>query len=91
MKLKATRELVLVKLDKVINDKIIVPDSTKEKEIMMATKGTVVSIGPECKEVKVGDFVHYNNFVGNEIKDETLDDGIYVVVAEKDILCRRSA
>jgi len=90
MKIQATRDLVLVKLNKEKND-LVLPDIAKEKMILEATKGIVVSVGPECKEVKVGDFVHYNSFIGNEIKDDELNDGIYVVVAEKDILCRKSA
>lgn len=88
MKIKATRDLVLVKLNK---DKtnLVLPDTAKEEMVMKATKGTVVSVGPECKEVKVGDFIHYNTWVGNEIKDDELKDGIYIIVAEKDILCRK--
>lgn len=88
MKIKATRDLVLVKLDKERSD-LVLPDTAKEKMVMEATKGTVVSAGPECKEVKEGDFIHYNSWVGNEIKDEELKDGIYIIVAEKDILCRK--
>ena len=87
--IQATRDLVLVLVEKKKNSELVVPDEVKEQQVMMATKGTAVSVGPLCEEVKKGDFVHYNTFVGNEIKDEELNDGIYVVVAEKDILCRK--
>lgn len=90
MKLKATRDLVLVKLEDMSSKAdIVMPDTVKQDEIMKATKGHVVSVGPRCEEVKVGDFVHYNAFVGNQIKDDEVNDGVYVIVAEKDILCRR--
>lgn len=89
MKLKATRDLILVKLEPKKTE-LVIPDSMSDKLISEATKGEAVSVGPECKEVKVGDMVHYNNYVGNEIKDEDLKGGIFIIVQERDILCRKS-
>lgn len=90
------RDLVLVKLEEVTKStELILPEDVKEsaenREIMYATTGTAEAIGPECEYVKEGDFIHYNSVIGNQIKDETLTGGIFIVVAERDILCKRKS
>ena len=88
MNLKATRDLIIVKLE-TKKSNLELPDNVKEQMLNETTKGTAVSVGPECKEVKNGDFIHYNSYVGHEIKDDELKDGVYIIVAENDVLCRK--
>lgn len=67
---------------------LVLPDNAKEKP----QKGLVVAVGPGPRnetgeyspmEMKEGDTVYFNKYVGNEI---TIAGEKYMVVAEKDIL-----
>ena len=85
---------LLIKIeDKLKGSGIAIPEDTKERmmeEAALSNQGEVAFIGDECKYVKIGDYVHYKNFIGNRVDDESLSkDGTYVVVAENDILAIR--
>ena len=80
------RNLVLVKLDEEKTESVIeLPDSVKQEKRISATSGTVYAVGPECT-VKEGVRVKYPSYIGNEVRDEALEDGVYIVVSEVDII-----
>lgn len=85
---KMLRNTVLVKLE--IKNKdggIYLPEIVKDEQKINATTGQAVSVGPEAKVVKEGDFVFYKNYVGNILEHETLPKGeTLVVVSEDDIV-----
>lgn len=84
--IKMLRDLVLIKIEEVKEESDIeLPDAVKESRRLSATSGEVVAVGPLCK-VEIEDRVKYPAYIGNEIVDEELGDGIYVVVAESDIM-----
>lgn len=58
---------------------IYLPDNAKEKP----TLATVVAIGSEIKEVKVGDKIVYKEYGATELK---IDGTEYLIVKEEDIL-----
>lgn len=86
--MRTTRDLVIVKLEEKDNG-IIIPDSLKDQLQSTLTFGQAYAIGPDCKYVKEGDYIHYNSFVGHELKDETLPKGLFTIVSENDILAIR--
>ncbi len=54
---------------------IYLPDSAKEKP----ATATVVAIGPDVKQIKVGDNIVYKEYAVTEIDD-------YLIVKEEDVL-----
>ncbi|ACI22172.1 MULTISPECIES: co-chaperone GroES [Thermodesulfovibrio] len=83
MKIKPLKDRVVVKFSSEELEKtpggIYVPDVAKEKP----QKGTVVEIGSEVKEVKVGDTVLFDKYAGSKIK---VDDVEYLIIKEEEIL-----
>lgn len=83
MKIKPLKDRVVVKYSSEELEKtpggIYVPDVAKEKP----QKGTVVEIGSEVKEVKVGDTVLFDKYAGSKIK---VDDVEYLIIKEEEIL-----
>jgi chaperonin GroES len=58
---------------------IIIPDSAKDKP----SQGTVIAIGSDVEEIKVGDTIVFGKYSGNEI---TLDNKEYIIMDESDVL-----
>jgi chaperonin GroES len=58
---------------------IYLPDNAKEKPVM----AEVVAIGPDIKEVKVGDKVIYKDY---STTDLTINGTEYLIIKEEDIL-----
>ncbi len=83
MKIKPLKERVVVKYSSEELEKtpggIYVPDVAKEKP----QKGTVIEVGSEVKEVKVGDTVLFDKYAGSKIK---IDDVEYLIIKEEEIL-----
>ncbi|MCX8031052.1 MAG: co-chaperone GroES [Thermodesulfovibrionales bacterium] len=81
--IKPLKERVVVKYSSEELEKtaggIYVPDVAKEKP----QKGTVLAVGSEVKELKVGDTVLFDKYSGTKIK---LDDVEYLIIKEEDIL-----
>lgn len=79
--------------EEVLASGIVIPDTAKEKP----QQGDVLSAGPGrldengkriAMDVKVGDRVLYAKYSGQEIK---IDQQEYIVLAEKDVLCKVQA
>ncbi len=79
--------------EEVLASGIVIPDTAKEKP----QQGNVIAAGPGrvdddgkrvAMEVKVGDRVLYAKYSGQEIK---IDQEEYIVLSEKDILCKVGA
>ncbi len=83
MKIKPLKDRVVVKYSSEELEKtpggIYVPDVAKEKP----QKGTVIEVGSEVKEVKVGDTVLFDKYAGSKIK---IDDVEYLIIKEEEIL-----
>lgn len=58
---------------------IYLPETSKEKPAM----ASVVAIGPDVKNVKVGDTIVYKDYSTTELK---LDGTDYLIVNEEDVL-----
>lgn len=58
---------------------IIIPDSHSEKPSV----GTILSIGKDVQELKVGDKVYFGKYAGTEIK---VGDKAYLILIETDVL-----
>ncbi len=76
--------------EEVLASGIVIPDTAKEKpqqgEILAAGPGRLDDNGKRiAMEVKVGDRVLYAKYSGQEIK---IDQEEYIVLAEKDVLCK---
>lgn len=76
--------------EEVLASGIVIPDTAKEKP----QQGDVIAAGPGrldddgkriAMDVKVGDRVLYAKYSGQEIK---IDQQEYIVLAEKDVLCK---
>ena len=76
--------------EEVLASGIVIPDTAKEKP----QQGEVVAVGPGRldengkrvpMEVKVGDRILYAKYSGQEVK---VDQEEYIVLAEKDVLCK---
>ncbi len=79
--------------EEVLASGIVIPDTAKEKpqqgEILAAGPGRLDDNGKRVPmEVKVGDRVLYAKYSGQEIK---IDQEEYIVLAEKDVLCKVQA
>lgn len=88
MKIKPLFDRVVVKPIKEKQEKIgniILPESTKHPEVSeVVALGTGKVDGEEVTfEVKIGDRVIFNKFSGNDFK---LDNEMYTIIKEKDIL-----
>lgn len=83
MRIKPLKDRVVVRFSSEELEKtpggIYVPDVAKEKP----QKGTVIEIGSEVKEVKVGDAVLFDKYAGSKIK---IDDVEYLIIKEEEIL-----
>lgn len=58
---------------------LFLPDSSKEKPVVAEVK----AIGPDVKNIKVGDRIVYKEYSTTELK---LDDTEYLIVKEEDVL-----
>lgn len=75
--------------EEVLSSGIVIPDTAKEKP----SQGEVIAVGPGKiddgarvpMDVKVGDRVLYAKYAGQEIK---IDQEEYIVLSEKDVLCK---
>jgi chaperonin GroES len=78
--------------EEVLSSGLVIPDTAKEKpqqgEVLAAGPGRLDDNGKRvAMEVKVGDIVLYAKYSGQEIK---IDREEYIVLAEKDVLCKVS-
>ncbi len=78
--------------EEVLSSGLVIPDTAKEKpqqgEILSAGPGRLDDNGKRVPmDVKVGDIVLYAKYSGQEIK---IDREEYIVLAEKDVLCKVS-
>jgi len=79
--------------EEVLASGIVIPDTAKEKpqqgEVLAAGPGRLDENGKRiAMDVKVGDRVLYAKYSGQEIK---IDQQEYIVLAEKDVLCKVEA
>jgi chaperonin GroES len=58
---------------------IYVPDSAKEKP----QQGKVEAVGPEVKELKVGNVVLFDKYTGSKVK---VGDAEQLIIKEEDVL-----
>lgn len=58
---------------------LYLPDDAREKSVV----ATVEAIGPEVKNIKVGDRIIYKEYSTSELK---LDGKEYIIVKEEDVL-----
>lgn len=58
---------------------LYLPDSSKEKPVVAEVK----AVGPDVKNLKVGDRIVYKEYSTTELK---LDDTEYLIVKEEDVL-----
>jgi chaperonin GroES len=82
MKLKPLKDRVVVSYSEEIEKTaggIYVPDSAKEKP----QQGKVEAVGPEVKELKVGNVVLFDKYSGSRV---TVDDKEQLIIKEEDIL-----
>lgn len=82
MKLKPLKDRVVVSYSAEIEKTaggIYVPDSAKEKP----QQGKVEAIGPEVKELKVGNVVLFDKYSGSKVM---VDDKEQLIIKEEDIL-----
>jgi chaperonin GroES len=78
--------------EEVLESGLVIPDTAKEKpqqgEVLAAGPGRLDDNGKRvAMEVKLGDIVLYAKYSGQEIK---IDREEYIVLAEKDVLCKVS-
>ncbi|MEJ2314572.1 MAG: co-chaperone GroES [Nitrospirota bacterium] len=84
MKLKPLKDRVVVSYSEEVEKTaggIYVPDTAKEKP----QQGKVEAVGPEVKELKVGDTVLFEKYSGAKVK---VDDAEQLVIKEEDILAK---
>lgn len=79
--------------EEVLASGIVIPDTAKEKpqqaEVLAVGPGRLDDNGKRiAMEVKVGDRVLYAKYSGQEIK---IDQEEYIVLSEKDVLCKVQA
>jgi len=87
--IKLLKKCLLIQLNasEVTREGIHLTPESAERAAREATYGRVVIVGPDAKTVKVGDFVLYKQYVGNELKHSLLPkDFRYIVVSEDDLL-----
>lgn len=79
--------------EEVLASGIVIPDTAKEKpqqgEVIAAGPGRLDDDGKRiAMDLKVGDRVLYAKYAGQEIK---IDQEEYIVLSEKDVLCKVSS
>lgn len=82
MKLKPLKDRVVISYSEEVEKTaggIYVPETAKEKP----QQGKVEAVGPEVKELKVGDTVLFPKYQGDKVK---VDDAEQLVIKEEDIL-----
>ena len=72
------RVVVKRKDEKTTKNGIIIPDNSKEKPL----EGTVMSIGDEVENIKVGETVLYGKYSGSDI---TIDGEDYILLMTEDV------
>ncbi|MGD8352202.1 MAG: co-chaperone GroES [Nitrospirota bacterium] len=84
MKLKPLKDRVVVSYSEEVEKTaggIYVPETAKEKP----QQGKVEAVGPEVKELKVGDTVLFPKYQGDKVK---VDDSEQLVIKEEEILAK---
>jgi chaperonin GroES len=84
MKLKPLKDRVVVSYSEEVEKTaggIYVPETAKEKP----QQGQVEAVGPEVKELKVGDTVLFPKYQGDKVK---VGDAEQLVIKEEDILAK---
>ena len=82
LRLKPLYDSVIIQtkeMEEISSGGIYIPDVAKQKP----TIGTVISTGPECKQVKVNDKVAYGSYAGTEMM---VEEKKYLAILEKDVL-----
>lgn len=82
MKLKPLKDRVVVSYTEEVEKTaggIYVPDTAKEKP----QQGKVEAVGPEVKELKVGNIVLFDKYSGSKVK---VNDSEQLIIKEEDIL-----
>lgn len=82
--MKPLRDLVLIKDDdshEVSQGGIYIPEGAREK----IYQGVVMEVGPDCKDLKVGDEVVFNKFIGTDI---THCEMPFTILQEQEVLAR---
>ena len=79
--------------EEVLASGLVIPDTAKEKpqqgEVLATGPGRMDDDGKRVPmDVKVGDRVLYARYSGQEVK---IDQGEYIVLSEKDVLCKVEA
>ena len=79
--------------EEVLSSGLVIPDTAKEKpqqgEVVAAGPGRLDDSGKRVTmEVQIGDRVLYAKYSGQEIK---IDQEEYIVLSEKDVLCKVEA
>lgn len=74
----ANRVLVLPAEKEDMINGLYIPDQLKTNP----PRGKVEAAGPECKDVKVGDFVYFSEHAGSPLK---LDNTEYLIMRETDL------
>jgi chaperonin GroES len=82
--------IVPLKQDEVTSSGLVIPDTAKEKP----QQGEVVAVGPGridengkrvAMDLSVGDRILYAKYTGTDVKIDAVD---YIVLNEKDVLCK---
>lgn len=82
MKLKPLKDRVVVSYSsepEKTTGGLYVPDSAKEKP----QQGNVEAVGPEVKELKVGNTVLFDKYTGSKVKVGDVD---HLIIKEEDVL-----
>ena len=66
-------------IEETIKNGIIIPIQARERPQM----GKVISIGADCKTLKVGETILYGKYAGSEI---VIEDKNYLIMHEEDVL-----
>jgi len=79
--------------EEVLASGLVIPDTAKEKpqqgEVLATGPGRMDDDGKRVPmDVKVGDRVLYARYSGQEVK---IDQGEFIVLSEKDVLCKVEA
>jgi len=70
---------------------IVFPEFSERKEQVNVDKGTVLQIGPSAHsdyvgDVKVNDVIGFAKFGGKFVQDP-VDDEVYLIISDEDIIC----
>lgn len=61
---------------------LYIPDIAKER----ADQGIVKYIGPDCKDVEIGDYVLFSGYSGSTVRLE--DEGLLIIMYEEFVTCK---